>query len=143
MAEFGQLVVFSLQDLRLSLPTREVVEIIRPRAITPIPGTLPHIAGIINLRGNVIPVVHLSVLCGLAPGDLGAKSRIVVVAMKGERIGLIVDDVIRVATASEEQPDAVPEMPGFLQRTSFRGFVNGEGSIIGVLHLEPILLQTH
>lgn len=143
MTDFGQLVVFSLQDLKLSLPTREVVEIIRPRAITPIPGTLPHIAGIINLRGNVIPVVHLSLLCGLTPGELGAKSRIVVVSLQGERIGLIVDDVIRVATASEEQPDAVPEMPGFLQRSSFRGFVNGEGAIIGVLHLEPILRQTH
>jgi len=142
MIASGQFVVFSLHGHTLALPTNEVVEIIRLRAITPIPGTPPQVAGMINLRGNVIPVVYLSVLCGLDPSRSSSKNRIVVVAVNGERIGFMVDDVIMVATAREEQLDEVPDLPGFLHRAFFRGFVKWEGTIIGVLHLEQILAQT-
>jgi purine-binding chemotaxis protein CheW len=137
----GQHVVFTLQGQWLSLPAEEVVEIIRIRPITPVPGTAPIIAGIINLRGNIIPVIHLSVLCALEMSELGSKSRIVIVTSMGDRIGIIVDDVSMVVAVQEDQVEEMPNMPGFLQKEYFRGFIKSDGVIIGILYLDRIIQQ--
>jgi purine-binding chemotaxis protein CheW len=135
----GQHVVFTLNGQWLSLPADEVIEIIRIRPITPVPGTDSFIAGIINLRGNIIPVIHLSVLCALETSEINVKSRIVIVTSMSDRIGIIVDDVRMVAAVHEDQVEKMPNMPGFLQKEYFRGFIKSDDAIIGILYLDRII----
>ncbi|WP_067047243.1 chemotaxis protein CheW [Methanofollis ethanolicus] len=72
---------------------REIVEMI---PITPVPRAAPHIAGIINLRGEITTILNLNRLLGLAERDDNATRKIIVLvpdAANGSNTGIIVDDV--------------------------------------------------
>lgn len=85
------LLVFSLDAQQYALPAASVVEIVRAVTITPLPGSLRVVEGIINLRGSWVPVLDLRARFGLparpvAPGDLLiiANSRSHVVAVRSD-----------------------------------------------------------
>ncbi|MDK2973787.1 MAG: purine-binding chemotaxis protein CheW [Methanofollis sp.] len=72
---------------------REIVEMV---PITPVPCAAPHIAGIINLRGDVTTIFNLNRLLGLAEREDAARAKIIVLvpeAANGSNNGIIVDDV--------------------------------------------------
>ncbi|WP_298666697.1 chemotaxis protein CheW [uncultured Methanofollis sp.] len=72
---------------------REIVEMI---PITPVPRAAAHIAGIINLRGEITTILNLNRLLGLAERDENATRKIIVLvpeAANGSNTGIIVDDV--------------------------------------------------
>lgn len=87
-------VVFRLGGELYGVPVGEVREVVAVPAITPVPRAGSHIEGIINLRGNVVPVVSLHRLLGLPePESYGGESRVVIVERGGEPVGLLVDGV--------------------------------------------------
>jgi purine-binding chemotaxis protein CheW len=73
------------------------------REVTHVPDAPEYVEGVMNLRGNVIPVVDLRRRFGLTVGDQTDDSRVVVVDISGEGIGVIVDavtEVLRIPEAS-------------------------------------------
>ena len=89
-------------DIQLA---REIVEMI---PITPIPRAPPHIAGIINLRGEITNILNLNYLMGLQMKDNKENQKIIVLvpeAAGGSNVGMIVDDVRSVLQISDDNID--------------------------------------
>lgn len=93
--------VFKAAGRRLAFPLRDVIEIIRPIAITRVPHSPPELLGVANFRGTAVPIVSLSLLLNAASEAPASAARIVIVKRKAI-IGLIVDEV----SALEKTSDA-------------------------------------
>ena len=83
-----------------ALPIERVLEATDLGDVTPVPGTPPEVLGVFNLRGQVLPVIDLRVLLGLA--EAASPERIVVAEHGDRRAGLAVEAIIAV----DELPDA-------------------------------------
>ena len=97
-----QLVVFRLADEDYGLNIETVREIIRLQAVTYVPDSPDFDEGLINLRGSVTPVVELRKRFGVELTEATSQTRIVVVDIGGENIGIIVDEVSEVLWISED-----------------------------------------
>src|ERR671937_491616 len=105
-----QLVVFQLGAELYAVEIARVHEIIRLQAVTRVPRAPSFVEGVINLRGKVIPVVDLRRRFGLPNADHTRASRIVVVELGDQVVGIVVDgvsEVLRVNTATVEPPSPV------------------------------------
>jgi purine-binding chemotaxis protein CheW len=105
-----QLVVFQLGAELYGVEIARVHEIIRLQTITRVPRSPSFVEGVINLRGKVIPVVDLRRRFGLPTAEHTRASRIVVVELGDQVVGIIVDsvsEVLRVSSVSIEPPSPV------------------------------------
>lgn len=91
-----QLVVFRLAAEEYGLPITKVEEINRLVPITKLPQTPDFMEGIINLRGRIIPVIDLRKRFSLPAAGRGDEARIVMVEIRGQTAGIIVDAVTEV-----------------------------------------------
>lgn len=108
--EERQLVVFQLGAELYGVEISRVHEIIRLQSVTRVPRAPVFVEGVINLRGKVIPVVDLRRRFGLPTAEHTRASRIVVVELGDQVVGIVVDgvsEVLRVNTASVEPPSPV------------------------------------
>src|SRR6059058_1034870 len=108
--EERQLVVFQLGAELYGVEIARVHEIIRLQAITRVPRAPAFVEGIINLRGKVIPVVDLRHRFGLPAAEHTRASRIVVVEIGDQVVGIVVDgvsEVLRVSPSIVEPPSPV------------------------------------
>ncbi|KLU60369.1 chemotaxis protein CheW [Peptococcaceae bacterium CEB3] len=109
MAE-EQLVTFRLGAEEFGMDIMRVQEIIRIPPITRVPKAPPHVEGVTNLRGNVIPIVNLRVRFGLAAAEETDLSRIIVLQVEQKVFGIRVDavtEVLRLEAAAIEPPPPV------------------------------------
>ncbi len=110
MASEKQLVVFDLAAEAYGVDISSVREIIRMQEITQVPRTPEFVEGVINLRGKVIPVVDLRKRFGFEAEEATKDTRIVVVDIGGQDIGVVVDavtEVLRVSADAVEPPSSV------------------------------------
>src|SRR3989441_13309090 len=110
MSEEQQLVVFQLGAELYGVEISRVHEIIRLQSITRVPRAPAFVEGVINLRGKVIPVVDLRRRFGLPTADHTRASRIVVVEIADQVVGVVVDGVsegLRVSASTVEPPSPV------------------------------------
>ena len=102
-----QLVIFSLGSEEYALPITRVQEIIRYTEPRSVASQTPWIRGVINLRGNIVPVCDLAERLGLGlERPEGAK--IVILETASGTAGVIVDDVDEVLTVTAEQLEDIP-----------------------------------
>lgn len=81
-------VIFRIADLEFGMEIAHIQEIIRPVAITPLPQSPAYIEGVINLRGNIIPVMNLSRKLGLHQDHPDApRERFIISSSDGDRQG--------------------------------------------------------
>jgi purine-binding chemotaxis protein CheW len=106
----GQLVVCALGAEQYGLPIAQVREIVRYVVPRPVAADDAGVRGVIGLRGRLLPVHDLGVRLGLAAatGVVPASAKIVVVEAGEELAGLLVDDVVEVATVAAEQVEEIP-----------------------------------
>ena len=136
-----QLVVFDLAAEAYGVDIGAVREIIRMQDITKVPGAPSVVEGIINLRGNVIPVVDLRRRFGLEVVDRDKDNRIVVVDIGGQDIGVVVDagnEVLRIASDSVEPPSSVITTADSVY---LLGIVKLEGRLVILLDIEKVLTE--
>ncbi|MDP6454975.1 MAG: chemotaxis protein CheW [SAR202 cluster bacterium] len=137
-----QLVVFDLAAEAYGVDIGAVREIIRMQDITKVPGAPAFVEGIINLRGNVIPVVDLRKRFALSVSEANRDNRIVVVDIGGQDIGVVVDavtEVLRIAADSVEPPSAVITTADSVY---LLGIVKLEGRLVILLDLEKVLTES-
>jgi purine-binding chemotaxis protein CheW len=118
-----------------------VREITRVVDISHIPESPSFIEGVTNLRGQIIPVVDLAKQFGLAPQEkLPESARIVVTEVKGQTVGMIVDEVPEVIKIPEENIEPTPEL---IQTKIRKDYIKGVGKLenrlIVLLDLEKVL----
>lgn len=95
------LVAFRLDQEEFAVPIAKIREIVRVGDITRIPQAPPHIRGVMNLRGRILPVVELRSRLGLPPVDLTSRSRVLVADAQARTLGLLVDSVAEVVKVPE------------------------------------------
>ncbi|WP_347489774.1 chemotaxis protein CheW [Desulfoscipio sp. XC116] len=99
--EQKQAVIFELDNCLYGVDIMRVNEIIRMVQVTPVPEADHFIEGIINLRGQVIPVVNLCRKLGLNYRDYHKDNRIIVIQSDNSKFGMIVDRVLEVSSYSD------------------------------------------
>ena len=106
----GQLVTFRMGGEELALPLGLIQEIVRPPAITQVPGAPGYIMGIANLRGSILPVMDLRLRLSVEKREQDEDTRVVVLDCAGRSTGIIVDsvsEVMHTEGAIIEEPPAV------------------------------------
>jgi purine-binding chemotaxis protein CheW len=88
-----QLSTFMVGKYLFGVDVALVQEIMRVRSMTPVPLSVPEIAGLINLRGEVLTAVDLRVLFGLDPADTSSNPINIVVRVDDEPVSLLVDAI--------------------------------------------------
>ncbi|CQR72832.1 Chemotaxis protein CheW [Sporomusa ovata DSM 2662] len=133
-----QLVIFKLAQEEYGLPITKVKEINRLVSITKLPQMPPFMEGIINLRSRIIPVIDLRKRFGIAVSEYTEESRIIIVEVSGETVGVIVDavaEVVRIAAASVEPPP-----PSFVLDAKYiQGIGKLEDRLLILLEIDQIL----
>jgi purine-binding chemotaxis protein CheW len=89
----NQYVSFLVDGQLLGIPVNTVQEVLNPQTIAPVPLARDEIAGLLNLRGQIVTAVNLRRRLGLPDLDGGRQSMNVVVRHQGESYSLLVDDV--------------------------------------------------
>ncbi len=93
-----QVACFKLMDDLYAVDLMRINEIIRPQKLTVLPKAPAFIEGVINLRGTVIPVVDLRKRFDMPPRPSSASTRLLIIRVAGQSLGLVVDDVTEVIT---------------------------------------------
>lgn len=112
----GQYLTFSLNAQTYGIPIATVREINRVLDITPVPQTPDYVAGIINLRGKIIPVINLRKRLGFTIQDYTKQTCIVVIDCPTGQVGAIVDTVSSVSDFAANQIEPAPELSGDIAR---------------------------
>lgn len=105
-----QLVVFQLAGEEFGVDIMKVQEIIRLPDITRLPQSPEYVEGVINLRGKIIVVVNLNIRFALTSKNMDENSRIVIVEVGDNVIGMIVDSVTEVLRLPVNNVEPAPEM---------------------------------
>ena len=134
-----QLILFNLGRGNYGIPIENVFEIKKMEEITVVPKAPKFIEGVINLRGNVIPVVDLRKRFGMEKIEYTKKTKIIIVEIGKRQFGLIVDAVAEVVTLSNDQIEqSLPTVSGLKAE-----FINGIGKLneklIIILEISRIL----
>lgn len=104
-----QLATFVLDGARYGVDVLRVQEVLRPQVRTPVPLAPPGVAGLVNLRGQVVLTIDLRVRLGLAALGTDAEPMMVVVEVDGEPVSLLVDEIGDVVDVDDELFQSPPE----------------------------------
>lgn len=126
----SQVATFTLAGVHYGIEMLRVQEALRGQSRTPVPLAEPSVAGLINLRGQVVLTIDLRTRLGLEPLAADLEPMMVVVQVGGESISLLVDDIGDVIDVAGRQLEAPPDTIS----TSLREV------LLGVYQLENILL---
>lgn len=105
-----QYLTFYLKSQLFGVPIGAVREINRLSEITPVPQTPSFVAGVINLRGKVIPVVDLRLKFSMDIGPHTRQTCIIVIEADIGQVGMIVDSVSGVIDLADNQIEPRPTM---------------------------------
>ncbi len=136
-----QLVVFQLGAELYGVEIARVHEIIRLQTVTRVPHAPAFVEGVINLRGKVIPVVDLRRRFGLPLADHTRASRIVVVEIGDQVVGIVVDgvsEVLRVNKGTIEPPS--PVVAG-IESDYLHGIAKLPERLVILLNLDRVLAR--
>ncbi len=139
-AEVGQerYVVFSLLGEHYAVSVMRVREVIDAPELTPVPRAPSCVEGIVNLRGSVVPVVHLARRLGVEA--TGSARCIVFVEWENEVVGLLVDEVVAVIPLGDFQTEGLRSGPGSVADEYVSAISRFEdGRLILVLDLVKLL----
>lgn len=140
-----QYLSFMLGRIEYALPIVEVREVVRQSTITPVPSMPPAIRGVINLRGQVLPVLDVAMRVGLPQTAIGRWTCTMVVdtTIEGERcsIGLLVDAVSRVHEFAPEQIGPPPSFGSEISVDYLKGMASFEKSFVQILSLDRLLAR--
>jgi len=134
-----QLVSFKLDKIEYGIDILSVHEILRIPEITRLPNAPEYIKGVINLRGNVIPVVDIRMRFGMPSVPVTELSRIIVVEIGEKLVGLIVDNVYQVIRLSRSRIDEPHELIEGISTEFINGIGRLQDRLIVILRLDNIL----
>jgi purine-binding chemotaxis protein CheW len=106
---------------------------------TPLPQAPSYVRGVINLRGAVLPIVDLSARLGLGPTEPSVRNVIIVVRIGPRLIGLLVDAVSEVLTATSDMIQPTPDVSCDAVKMFIKGILSLDGRMISWITLDRIL----
>jgi purine-binding chemotaxis protein CheW len=137
--ESERVVSFRIGSEVLAVAVGRVTEIVRPRQITEVPQVPIFVKGVVNLRGRIIPVLSLRVRLGLEEQETTESTRIVVVTVADESVGMIVDAVEQVVSIPNSA--VTPPSPVFVSVDAdfVRGIARiGDSQLVVLLDVDRV-----
>jgi purine-binding chemotaxis protein CheW len=135
----GKYLTFELNDEFYGLEILRVREIISMQEITEVPRTPEFVKGVINLRGNIIPVVDLRMKFGLEKITVTRETCTIVVDLNGVQTGLMVDRVAEVQNIVEESIEDAPSFGSNADTDFLLGMGKTEERVIMLLDINAVL----
>jgi len=138
-----QYLTFLLRDECFGISIDTVREIIEYGQLTTVPLMPDFVKGVINLRGDIVPVIDLSIRLGRNALELKNRTCIIIleIPFEGQRvvIGAAVDSVNEVLEIGKEQVEPPPSFGARLKAQFIQGVVNVEQSFVVLLHGDKVL----
>lgn len=98
----SSLVVFTLEDRHYALRLAAVERVIRIVEITPLPQAPEIVIGVVNVQGEIIPVVNVRQRFGLPQREISLSDQLIIAHISQRKVGLIADAVMDVIEYSEQ-----------------------------------------
>lgn len=133
---------FRLADELYGVNVMQIREVLRYTEITPVPGAPYYVLGIINLRGNVVTVIDTRKRFGLPPGEVDNNSRIVIVEVDGQVIGMLVDSVAEVTYLRQSEIEITPSVGNEETSKFISGVCNKNDELLILIELERMIETT-
>lgn len=143
MNDMREFVTFRLNQEFYGINIQNVENIEKVLPITRIPYTLNYIKGVVNLRGIIVPVVDLRARFGLEKRENTDESRIIIVNLEDNKIGMLVDSSSEVLQISEEDIDAAPNVKKEINNEFIKNIGKKNGRIIMLIDLHKVLKIEH
>lgn len=100
--ETKQYIVVKLDDEQYGIDINYIDNIVRMQRVTRVPKTQPYFLGVINLRGEIVPVMSMRLKFELEPKETTNTTRIIIIKTEANaKVGVLVDEVREVVTLSE------------------------------------------
>ncbi len=141
--ETTQFIIVRLGDEQYGIDIKYVDNIVRMQHITRVPKVQDYLKGVINLRGEVIPVMSIRVKMDLPTDEYTKSTRIIILKLEHQgNIGIIVDEVKEVVTLDNSQIEKVSydskeEKDNFI----FAIGKYADGGLISLLDLNAVVLE--
>lgn len=140
--ESNQYIVIRIGEEQYGIDIRYIDNIVRMQMITRVPKVQSYIKGVINLRGEVIPVMSIRIKMGLDADEYTKDTRIIILRLEQQgNIGFIVDAVKEVVTLDSSQIEKV----SYDNKGDKQNFINGigkyEGELISLLDLNMVVAE--
>lgn len=134
-----QLVSFTVGKEEYGVHIEEVQEIVRMPEITHLPQTQSFIKGVINLRGNIIPVIDMRERFKMESSSYNEMTRVIVVRIGEKLVGMIVDTVSQVLDVNDDDIEEAPDIISGLSKEYIEGIGKILNSMIIVLKISKVL----
>lgn len=133
---------FKLDDEFFGVDVKKVIEILEVPDITSIPLSPDYMAGIINLRGKVLPLIDTKIKFGLEPVEFNVETCIVVIEIEVEgetlQIGTLVDSVQEVLEIPQAEVQPSPSIEAKYKLEFIRGMIRKDDDFIMLLNLDEV-----
>jgi purine-binding chemotaxis protein CheW len=142
-ASAGKYLTFVLGTEEFGLEILRVREIIGYLNITAVPQTPPHVKGVLNLRGQVIPIVDLRLKFGMPEMEINEQTCIIVVEIHKQNgsyeTGIIVDRVSEVLDVVDDQIEDAPQLGVGLDTDFILGMAKVDKGVKILLDINRVL----
>lgn len=138
--ESKQYIVAKLGNEQYGIDIAYVDNIVRMQNITRVPKTQPYFMGVINLRGEIIPVMDLRKKLELEEKEISGATRIIIIKPEqSASLGLLVDEVREVVTLSEEDVEKVLYENGTENNLYVTGVGKYKDTLISLVNISGII----
>lgn len=131
--EVIQWVKFRLDEEVYGINVMQVQEVLRLPEIAPVPGAPDYVMGIINLRGNVVTVIDTRKRFGLFQKEPDDSTRIVIIEVDSQVIGILVDSVAEVVNLRTSEIETTPNLGEDNESSKYIQGVHSKGDDILIL----------
>lgn len=135
--------LFSMGEDLFAIPVELLTEIIITQKIFSVPTTPPHVLGVINLRGNIVPIVDIRTTLALPRPAI--PGQIAVIKNDALMLGVVVDNVSEVISVPVSKVLAIPDdsaMHSGKSRSRFlKSIIQREGGVAALLDFEQIIAE--
>ncbi len=137
-----QYIVIRLGEEQYGIDIRYIDNIVRMQHITRVPKMPAYLKGVINLRGEVIPVISMRLKMGLEADEITKASRIIVVKLEQEgNVGFIVDEVREVVRLSSDDIEKITYNTKDEKASLINAVGKHNGELISLFDLSAISLE--
>ena len=135
-----QIVIFQLGTEEYAVDITHSREIIKPTKITKVPNTPDYVRGVINLRGQIVPVIDLRKRFNIIVGTADKKKeRIITIESRETLVGLVVDSVNEVFWLNLTELEPAPEIEGGIKQEFIQGVGKKDDRLLVLIDMERLL----
>lgn len=139
--ETTQYIKIKMGEEMFGIDIKYIDNIVRMQHITRVPQVPAYIKGVINLRGEVIPVFNLRLKMGMEEVEETKKFRIIIIKIDGNYVGLIVDEVREVITLQNDLTEKVYRDPNEPTQNFLLGVGKDGDNLISLLDLNEVVAE--